>query len=454
MMRNSTINDSKPENPNAMPVVAIVGRPNVGKSALFNRLVGSRQALVEDVPGTTRDRLYADVQWRDRHFMLVDTGGLDPHEGEGYAPQIRSQAEQAMAEADVLLFVVDVLDGPTSLDRDLANLLRGAEQPVVLLANKADNENREQAAVQFYELGLGESVAISAYHDIGIREMMQRVVDFLPESPSADEAEAALPIAIVGRPNVGKSMLLNAILGEERVIVSEQAGTTRDAIDVPFAFGDHRLVIIDTAGIRRRGRIEVGIEKHSVLRAQRAIQRSEVAILVIDANDGVTAQDTHVAGFVLEEHRGMVVVVNKWDLIPQDRATRSEYAKIVAFKMRFASWAPICFVSAKESQGIQALLDKVVEVSQERRRRISTGQLNAVIRRAVAERPPAARHGQRVKILYVTQAAVNPPTFVFFANDASLVHFSYRRYLENILRESFGFQGTALKLTFRSRSER
>lgn len=435
------------------PLVAIVGRPNVGKSALFNRLIGFRKALVEDIPGTTRDRLYADVEWGEQTFALVDTGGLEPTGDEGYAPLVRRQVELALAEADVIVFVVDGRDGITSTDLEIADLLRRGRKPVILAANKADNEERREAAVQFYELALGDPIPVSAFHGLGLAELMDQLVALLPGAMAVPMAIGALRLAIVGRPNVGKSMLLNAILGQERVIVSEEPGTTRDAIDTPFHYQDQELVLIDTAGIRRRGRIQGGLEKHSVLRAQDAIDRGDVALLVTDARDGITAQDTHIAGYVAEAAKGLVVAINKWDLMPADDETGKAFAKAAQARLRFAPWAPLCFVSAKEGTGIEGLLRTALAAGAARERRVPTAELNVAMRKAVAAHSPPSVQGRRLKLLYVTQAQTRPPTFVFFVNNASLLHFSYRRYLENCIRRTFGFQGTALKLIFRSRVE-
>jgi GTP-binding protein len=434
------------------PLVAIVGRPNVGKSALFNRLIGSRKALVEDIPGTTRDRLYANVEWGEQVFTLVDTGGLDPSGEEGYTPLVKRQVEVALAEADVIVLVVDARDGPTATDLEIADLLRRAGKPLVLAANKADNEARRAAAVEFYELALGDPLPVSAYHGLGLAELMDRLVVLLPGGAAA-AIPAGLRLAIVGRPNVGKSLLLNGILGQERVIVSEEPGTTRDAIDIAFRYKEQDLVLVDTAGIRRRGRIQSGVEKHSVLRAQEAIDRGDVALLVTDASDGITAQDTHIAGYVAEAVKGLVVAINKWDLMPGDGETQAAFAKAVQARLRFSPWAPLCFVSAKEGTGIDELLDAALAAGAARDQRVATAELNAAMRKAVAAHGPPSVQGRRLKLLYVTQARTRPPTFVFFVNDPALIHFSYRRYLENSIRKAFGFQGTALKLIFRGRGE-
>ncbi|HEX5479097.1 MAG TPA: ribosome biogenesis GTPase Der [Dehalococcoidia bacterium] len=436
-----------------LPVVAIVGRPNVGKSALFNRIVGGRPALVEDLPGTTRDRIYGDAEWRGRAFQVVDTGGLEPDEPGTYTPLVRAQVEYALREADVILFVVDAKSGTTAADEEVADLLRRTNKPVLLLANKAENRERQEAAIAFFELGLGEPTPISASHGLGVAEALDLVVDTLAPAELIDTPEG-LRLAIVGRPNVGKSALLNAVLGEDRVIVSDVPGTTRDAIDTPFTFADHRLVLIDTAGLRRRGSIEAGVEKHSALRARRALERADVALCVFDLAEGFTAQDAHVVGYALDAAKGVVVVANKWDLVRDGDWTREDFERRLRWKLKFAPWISIRFVSALECDGIEPLLEEAVRIGAERDRHIETGALNHAIRRAVAEKPPPnpAKTG-RLKLLYVTQAETNPPTFVFFVNEPSRAHFGYRRYMENVIRRTFGFEGTAIRLVFRGRNE-
>jgi GTP-binding protein len=433
------------------PLVAIVGRPNVGKSAIFNRMVGRRQALVEEISGTTRDRLYGDVDWRGERFRLVDTGGLDPEAEEGYPVLIRRQVELAMAEANVLVFVVDAIVGMTAADQEVAEVLRRAAKPVFLLANKAENDARREGAVQFYELGMGEPIPVSAFHGTGVAEVLDQVLDALPPAPEEAPLEAPR-LAIVGRPNVGKSMLLNAVLGEDRVIVSEEPGTTRDAIDTAFEFQERPLVLVDTAGLRRPGRTERGLEQHAAIRARRALDRADVALILFDATEGITAQDIHIIGFAMKSKAGVVVVANKWDLMG-DRSSEG-FERSVRGRLRFARWASFRIVSAKEETGIASLLEEALKVCDERQRRIETGRLNSVIQRAVVERAPPMVKNRQLKLLYVSQPSVAPPTFVFFVNDAKLVHFSYRRYLENVIRDHFGFEGVALRLTFRSRKER
>jgi GTP-binding protein len=436
------------------PIVAIVGRPNVGKSTLFNRLVGERVAIVEDLPGTTRDRIYGDAEWGGREFVLVDTGGLEPAPPTVLARQIGEQVASAVEEADVVVFLVDARDGITSADLEIAEFLRQTNKPVILAANKADNVSRRQSAVEFYELGLGEVIPISAVHGIGTGDLLDAIVDALPPLAMTEDVRIAdVGIAIVGRPNVGKSSLLNKILGYERTIVSEIPGTTRDAIDTIIEHGDQTILLIDTAGMRRRGRIIPGIEKYSVLRALRAIDRSDVVLLVVDAVEGITAQDSHLAGYVEESGKGLVVVVNKWDLVQKTSHTTAEYIAAIREALKFFPDVPIAFISAKTGLRVTKVLDEALKVATERRRRISTGQLNEAINKATSAHAPPTVRGRRLKIYYVTQAEVEPPTFVFFVNDPKLLHWSYQRYLENQLRALFGFPGTPLRLVFRSREE-
>jgi GTP-binding protein len=435
-----------------LPVVAIVGRPNVGKSTLFNRLVGKRHAIVEDIPGTTRDRLYGDAEWKGARFSVVDTGGLEPDAEEGYSALIRDQVHIAMAEADVILFMVDATSGTTAADREIADVLRRSAKPTLLLANKADNVTRQEASVEFYELGMDEPMAVSAHHGLGVREVQDRLLELLPET-SGQTGLGQLRLAIVGRPNVGKSALINAVLGRERVIVSAEAGTTRDAVDTPFVYQEHQMVLIDTAGIRRPGKVERGVEKYSVMRAREAIERCDIAILVLDASQRLAAQDLHVAGYVADAHKGMIVAANKWDLMEDTEEERERYANRVLSRLKFTPWAPLAFVSAESGLNIDGLLDLAVEVGETRATRITTAEVNSALREAVTSHPPSSPSGRRLRIKFATQAEINPPTFVFFANDASLLHFSYKRYLENSLRKRFGFEGTAIRLIFRSRDE-
>jgi GTP-binding protein len=432
------------------PLVAIVGRPNVGKSTLFNRLVGERLAIVEDVPGTTRDRLYADAEWGGVTFTLVDTGGLVPDARDDLVAQVRAQAEIAMGEADVIVFLTDVLEGVMPGDEEIAQILRRSEKPVFLAVNKADNERRRLEALEFYGLGLGEPWPISALHGAGSGDLLDEIVAAFSMEEEGEEVEA-VKIAIVGRPNVGKSSLLNKLLGQERAIVHEEPGTTRDAIDTVMEWGGEPLVLIDTAGIRRRGRIERGIERYSVLRALRAIQRADVVLLLIDATEGVTAQDAHIAGYILEEGKSVVVIVNKWDVVDKGPRTTEEYRQQVRVGLRFLDYVPVLFISAKTGQRVGQVLPTALRAQEARLIRIPTGELNNLLQEAVARHAPPSKAGKRLKFYYATQAAVNPPTFIFFVNDRRLVHFSYRRYLENRIRERYRFEGTPLRMSFRER---
>ena len=435
------------------PLVAIVGRPNVGKSTLFNRIVGERIAIVEDLPGTTRDRLYGDAAWGTREFTVVDTGGLVGGVDDDLGLRVEAQAEMAIDEADIIVFLVDAAEGLTAADVEVADVLRRTAKPVLLAANKAESPQRRLAAADFYGLGLGEPLPISSIHGTGVADLLDEIVARLPDAHEDGEASEMARLAIVGRPNVGKSSLLNALLGEERVIVDEVPGTTRDAIDTLIEHKGERLLLIDTAGIRRRGRIEAGVEKYSVMRALRALSRADVALLVIDAAEGVTAQDTHVGSYVVDAGKGAVIVVNKWDLVPKTNAATAEYARIVRERFKFMSYAPIVFVSALTRQRLGQMLAAALRVHAERQKRVQTAPLNQVVAEAEAAHHPPSSRGKRLKINYVTQVDVNPPTFVFFVNDPRLLHFSYERYLENRLREAFGFEGTPLRFVFRGRAE-
>ncbi|MHB8574150.1 MAG: ribosome biogenesis GTPase Der [Dehalococcoidia bacterium] len=432
------------------PTVAIVGRPNVGKSALFNRLVGGRIALVEDLPGTTRDRIYGQVDWPRHPFRIIDTGGLEAgHEG-SYPALIRAQIQLAIEEADAILFTVDSRDGLTAADHEVADLLRRVSVPVVLTANKADNLRRSADLAQFYELGFGDPLPVSAYHDRGIADLLDAIEPHLPvagEGPPPD----TLSVAIVGRPNVGKSALLNAILGEDRVIVSDVPGTTRDAVDTPFDFGERSLLLIDTAGIRRRGHVEVGVEKHSVMRAQDAIGRADVALCVMDVRELLTAQDTHIMGFAEQAFKSLVLVINKVDTIDRVGDWRGDLMRLIRFRVKFAPWAEVVFTSAVEPSGTDEMLAAAVRAGDARLQRVPTPTLNTMIRRAIGKHSPPSVHGKRLRVLYATQPEVSPPTFVLFVNDPDLVHFSFERYLENNLRSAFGFRGTPIRLIFKKR---
>ncbi|HEU5379967.1 MAG TPA: ribosome biogenesis GTPase Der [Ktedonobacteraceae bacterium] len=464
------------------PLVAIVGRPNVGKSTFFNRMIGERVAIVEDMPGTTRDRLYGDADWNGREFTLIDTGGLElgtdiPVGQVGLTGQpgdimkhVMAQAQLAIDEADVIVFMVDARSGITAADDEVAELLRRTKKPVILGANKADNAARRMDAVEFYALGLGEPVVLSSLQGVGTGDLLDRIVEELPPPEEyAEEEEDERPrIAIVGRPNVGKSSLLNAILGFQRSIVSDVPGTTRDAIDTEVQFRDRKLVLIDTAGIRRRGRVGPGVEKYSVLRSSRAIERADVAVLVIDASEGLAAQDTHIAGEIQESTKGVVVVVNKWDLAQEQRRAAREdkfpdpkdeidsaeqYRRVLMEGLKFIPYAPIIFTSAKTGYHVQSLLETVLSIAEMRYLRVPTARLNEVVQTAIRHHNPTVFRNKVAKIYYATQTQVNPPTFVFFVNDPQALHFSYERYLENQLRAAFGFKGTGIRLHFRARSK-
>jgi GTPase len=504
-----------PGGPGGLPVVAVVGRPNVGKSTFFNRVLGSRTAIVEDRARTTRDRIYGDAEWNGRRFLIVDTGGLEIAPGDAIEEKVQEQARLAIAEADVIVFVVDAIAGLTPADEEAAEVLRRAKAPVLVAVNKADNPKRELEGAEFHRLGWAETHPIAAIHGRGVADLLDTIVWALPpesdqerarkaredeaeqfasdvasgrlapyvvgdgdQANDADEAvdgtdgvdataarwdaeiaaaaeDEPTAIAIVGRPNVGKSSLLNSLLGEERSIVSDIPGTTRDTIDTRLAWGRSEVVLIDTAGIRRRGKVASGpaAERYSTLRALKAISRADVAVLVIDAVEGLTAQDAHVAGYVVEEGKGLVLAVNKWDLVAEktDR-TFDQYVDWIRNDAPFLEFAPVISISARSGQRVGRVLETAVDIWGERRKRVSTGELNRLIATAVDRVAAPVVRGRRPKIFYATQAAIAPPTFVFFARDAGSVHFSYRRYLENRLRETFGFDGTPIRLVFRERA--
>ena len=440
------------------PIIAIVGRPNVGKSTLFNRLVGERQAIVQNEPGTTRDRVYGTAEWGSAEFTIIDTGGLQDEDEirssseSEIARSTRTQARVAIDEADVIVMLVDAKNGLTAGDAEIADLLRRADKPTILVANKADSMERRDAAVEFYEIGLGEPLPVSAYHGNGTGDLLDRIVESLPEVDEEEETEGTR-IAIVGRPNVGKSRLLNSLLGQERSIVSDVPGTTRDSLDTELTWEGQPVILIDTAGIRRRGRVEQGIERYSVMRSMRAIDRADIVLLVIDATEDFTAQDLHIAGYVEEQKKGLVVIVNKWDLVEKNPTTMEEYRSRAARQLDFAAYAPLVFISAKLGQRVDRVLEMAFRVVAEREKRISTSALNKLMREAVAKHQPPSRPGKWVKFFYATQADIAPPTFVFFCNDPKQIHFGYRRYMENELRAAFGFVGSPLRISFRSRHE-
>jgi GTP-binding protein len=451
------------------PLVAIVGRPNVGKSTLFNRIIGQRLAIVDDRPGTTRDRLYADTEWNGVEFALVDTGGLDfvkvnPQERHGselrheYNPRqiqqlVSQQAQVAIAEADVIILVVSITDGVTAGDLDVAEQLRRSGKPILLATNKADSLRRELDALEFYQLGLDEPFTISALHGNGTGDLLDKVVAALPKQLATTEDDS-LKVAIVGRPNVGKSSLLNALIGQERAIVSDIPGTTRDTLDTRLTWEGYPITLIDTAGMRRRGHIAHGeVEQYSVLRALRAIQRCDVALLVVDGVDGVTAQDTHIASYILDEGKGAAIVVNKWDLVEKESDTLAIYEQQIQAVMDFMTWAPRVFVSAKTKRRIHTVLAAAVRAQEGRKLRVPTGELNELVRDATTRHAPPSKHGKRLRFFYATQPTIEPPTFVFFVSDTELVHFSYQRYLENLIRERWGFAGTPIRMSFRRKEK-
>jgi GTP-binding protein len=451
----------------SLPVVAIVGRPNVGKSTLFNRLVGERLAIVEDIPGTTRDRVYATADWNGRDFRVVDTGGLELEPGTDIETSVQDQARVAVEEADLILFVVDAHAGLAPLDHEVADRLRRTSKPTILVVNKADNPRREQEAAEFYALGFDPSISISAQHGRSTGDLADLIVERLPPAEAsartdddltdeelAELAESELGpprVAIVGRPNTGKSTFINRVIGQDRMIVSEIPGTTRDPVDSAVEVDGEPMILVDTAGIRRRGAIDRGIERYSVLRAMKAIDRCDVAVVMTDATEGYTAQDAHVVGYVLDAGKGLVLVLNKWDVVEKDGDTADAWLKRLRREAPYLSWADIVFASARSGQRVDRILREAKRVADERLRRVPTGELNRLVTDAVREHPPAHVRNRLPKVFYATQAAVGPPTFVIFVNDPELIHFSYRRYLENRIRAAYGFLGTPIRLVLRQR---
>jgi GTP-binding protein len=448
------------------PLVALVGRPNVGKSALFNRLVGERMAVVGPIPGTTRDRSQADFEWRSTQFMAVDTGGIEVYEPKGsrdesplsegsadFVQQIRTQALIAIQDADVIVMVVDILAGVTAADLEVAEILRRTQKPVVVAANKADDMKRNPDAAEFYALGVGEVFAVSAIHGLGVGDLLDSVyyaVEEMAKAQNLDDDESdTLKIAIVGRPNVGKSSMVNRLLGEERMIVSPIAGTTRDAIDSTIQFNGQPVTLIDTAGIRRRGKIEPGVEKYSVLRAMRAIERADVVLLLIDGESGLVEQDLHIAGYVLEAGKSIILVVNKWDAVEKDSQTMVEFERYLRHRFDFLPDSPIVYTSALTGQRIHTVLETAYAVWENRHFRIPTSELNRLVREAMHRHTPTVRGTRRMKILYASQVRTNPPLILFHVNDPRLVHFTYKRYLENQIRAEYPFAGTPIRLSFR-----
>lgn len=437
------------------PIVAIVGRPNVGKSTFFNRICGKRISIVEDTPGVTRDRIIAEAEWVGHHFFLIDTGGIEPDSKEIIPAQMRMQAELAMDMADVILFLVDGRDGITTADEEVGAMLRRKGKHVILVANKIDNpRNLPDNFYDFYELGLGEPYPVSSANALGLGEVLDAIFELMPEKFGAEEEEDDIKIAIIGKPNVGKSSIVNAFVGEERVIVSNIAGTTRDSIDTPFEKDGQKYTLIDTAGIRRRVKVTEDVEKFSVVRAIAAIERCDVAMLVIDATEGVTEQDKRIAGIAHEAGKGLMVVVNKWDLVKKETNTMRDFERQIKGELVFMTYAPVLFTSALKGQRLPQVIDMAKYIAEMRTMRVSTGQLNSLIQDAMMMNNPPSDKGKRLKIYYVTQIGVQPPLFSFQVNDRELMHFSYARYLENKIRDAYGFEGTSLKFVFRNRGEK
>ena len=436
------------------PIVAVVGRPNVGKSTFFNKIVGRRVAIVEDTPGVTRDRIYAEAEWNGVNFAIIDTGGIEPASQDVILSQMREQAQIAMDMADVIIFMTDGKEGLTSADDEVAMMLRRTGKKVILIVNKIDNPMKiPDNFYDFYELGLGEPVPISAVNMLNFGDVLDEIVESFPDDTDGEEEES-VKVAVIGKPNVGKSSLINCLLNENRVIVSPIAGTTRDSIDTPFEWKGEKYTLIDTAGIRRKSKVNEDIERYSVIRAVAAIERCDVCLLMIDAEEGITEQDKKIAGVAHEAGKGIVVVVNKWDLITKETNTMRDFRRLVESELLFMSYAPIVFISVVEKQRIFDVIDTVKAVAENRAMRVSTGQLNSLIADAMMMKQPPADKGKKLKVYYVTQVGIKPPLFSFQINKRDLVHFSYSRYLENKIREGFGFAGTSIKFVFRERGEK
>lgn len=436
------------------PIVAVVGRPNVGKSTFFNKIVGKRISIVDDIPGITRDRIYADAEWLSHRFVLIDTGGIEFSREDPLLEQMRAQSQIAIDTADVILFMVDAREGVTATDHGIAEVLRRAGKPVLLVCNKVDSRKREENIYEFYSLGLGDPIPISAVQQLGLGDLLDEVVAKFPEGKDNNENPDVIRVAILGKPNVGKSSLLNKILGENRAIVSDIPGTTRDAIDTPFTADGKKYVFIDTAGIRRKSRIGGTIERYSVLRALTAVTRSDVSILVIDACEGPTEQDTKIAGHMHQEGKACIVAINKWDIFEKKTGTAEEYKKNIRTKLAFINYAPVVFISAKTGQRLGRVLNLVDKVARNATRRVTTGVLNEVVGEAILMNQPPSDKGKRLKIFYGTQFGVAPPSFALFINDKRLMHFSYLRYIENQLREAFDFEGTPIRIVLREREDK
>ena len=437
------------------PLVAIVGRPNVGKSTLFNKITGKRISIVEDTPGVTRDRIYSDAVWLDKHFTLIDTGGIEPASKDEILVQMRRQAQLAIEMADVVVLMTNVKDGVTANDQDVAQMLLKAKKKIVLAVNKVDNTGDPPFEFyEFYNLGLGDPIAISSTHGLGVGDLLDEVTHLFPEDADTSDDEDEIKVAVIGKPNAGKSSLINKILGEDRVIVSNIAGTTRDAIDSHYEKNGDKYLFIDTAGMRKRGKIDENVERYSVVRSLAAVDRSDVCVIMIDAEAGVTEQDTKVAGLAHEAGKACILAVNKWDAIEKNDKTMQEFRKKLDTDFAFMSYAPKVFISAKTGQRIDRLFEFIVSCAEQSARRITTGMLNELLAQATTRVQPPSDKGKRLKIFYVTQASVKPPTFIFFCNNAQLFHFSYQRYLENRIREAFGLEGTPIRIIIRERGEK
>lgn len=438
----------------ARPVVAIVGRPNVGKSTLFNKLVGARLSIVDDKPGVTRDRIYGDCEWLGHRFLLVDTGGIEPRADDVILSQMRAQANIAIATADVIVLVTDLRSGVVATDQDVANMLQKSGKPVILCVNKCDSVGApDPEFYEFYNLGMGDPIAVSAVHGHGTGDLLDAVIAYFPPESEEEEEDDTIKVAVIGKPNVGKSSLINRISGQERAIVSDIAGTTRDATDTRIENQYGKFTFIDTAGIRRKSKVTDAVEKYSIIRARTAVERANVCVIMIDATEGFTEQDSKVAGIALDQGRGCIVVVNKWDAVEKDGNTMREYKEKLAVDFAFMKFAPFVFISAKTGQRVDRLFEQIAYVYAQSTMRISTGKLNEILGAATARVQPPTDKGKRLKIYYMTQASVCPPTFVFFVNNAQLFHFSYQRYLENQIREVFGLEGTPVRFIIRERGE-
>ena len=438
----------------ARPVVAIVGRPNVGKSTLFNKLVGARLSIVDDKPGVTRDRIYGDCEWLGHRFLLVDTGGIEPRADDVILSQMRAQANIAIATADVIVLVTDLRSGVVATDQDVANMLQKSGKPVILCINKCDSVGApDPEFYEFYNLGMGDPIAVSAVHGHGTGDLLDAVIAYFPPESEEEEEDDTIKVAVIGKPNVGKSSLINRISGQERAIVSDIAGTTRDATDTRIENQYGKFTFIDTAGIRRKSKVTDAIEKYSIIRARTAVERANVCVIMIDATEGFTEQDSKVAGIALDQGKGCIVVVNKWDAVEKDGNTMREYKEKLAVDFAFMKFAPFVFISAKTGQRVDRLFEQIAYVYAQSTMRISTGKLNEILGAATARVQPPTDKGKRLKIYYMTQASVCPPTFVFFVNNAQLFHFSYQRYLENQIREVFGLEGTPVRFIIRERGE-